>query len=62
MVGFNLSLAKINLSVAYALWSALGTLLVTLSGVVFFHESLGWKKTLCLAVIVAGVVGLNVVE
>lgn len=59
MVGFNISLAKINVSVAYALWSAIGTLLVTTAGIVFFGESIDLLKVLYLAMIVIGVVGLN---
>lgn len=60
MVGFNVSLAKIDVSVAYALWSAVGTLLVTAAGTLFFGEKLGASKVVCLLLIVAGVVGLNV--
>lgn len=59
MVGFNVSLAQMNVSVAYALWSAIGTTLVTTAGIVFFGESLDPVKLLFLVMIVVGVVGLN---
>jgi small multidrug resistance pump len=59
MVGFNISLAKIDVSVAYAIWSALGTTLVTAVGFFFFGESLDMTKILYLSMIVSGVVGLN---
>jgi small multidrug resistance pump len=46
-------------SVAYAIWSGLGTALVAVIGVLFLDEQLGWVKALSLAMIVVGVVGLN---
>lgn len=59
MVGFNVSLAKLDVSVAYAVWSALGTTLVTAVGFLFFGETLDLRKLLYLTMIVCGVVGLN---
>lgn len=47
------------LSVAYAIWAGAGTALVAVVGLVFLGESLSWVKALSLAMIVAGVVGLN---
>jgi small multidrug resistance pump len=49
----------VPVSVAYAIWSGLGTALVALAGYLFLGEPLGWLKVLCLAMIVVGVVGLN---
>ena len=46
-------------SVAYAIWSGVGTAVVAVVGYYFLGESLGWVKVLSLAMIVAGVVGLN---
>ena len=60
VAGFNEALSQIDVSVAYALWSALGTVLVATSGVLFFGEPCDAAKLACLALIVAGVVGLNV--
>ena len=48
-------------SVAYAVWAGAGTALVALVGLAFLGESLGWVKALCLAMIIGGVVGLNLV-
>lgn len=59
MVGFNICLAHIEVSVAYAIWSAFGTLLVAVVGIVLFNESYDWTKIICLGLITAGVVGLN---
>ena len=46
-------------SVAYAVWSGLGTALVAVIGVLFLDEQIGWVKAVSLALIVAGVIGLN---
>jgi small multidrug resistance pump len=46
-------------SVAYAVWSGVGTALVAVVGFAFLGESLGWFKALSLAMIVVGVIGLN---
>ena len=62
MYGFNLCLSQIEVGVAYAVWSALGTLIVTTMGIVFFAEKCTPIKILCLSFIVLGVVGLNVLE
>jgi small multidrug resistance pump len=48
-------------SVAYAVWSGVGTAVVAVIGYWFLGESMGWVKSLSLALIVAGVVGVNLV-
>ena len=47
------------ISVAYAVWSGVGTAIVAAVGYVFLGESMDWVKVVSLAMIVAGVVGLN---
>ncbi len=54
-----LSLRDIDLSVAYALWAGLGTALIAIIGVVYFKEPATILKIISVALIVAGVVGLN---
>ena len=46
-------------SVAYAVWSGVGTAAVAAIGAMFLGESLNPLKVLCLLLIVVGVVGLN---
>lgn len=46
-------------SVTYAIWAGAGTALVAVVGLVFLGEPLGWVKAASLAMIVAGVIGLN---
>jgi small multidrug resistance pump len=54
-----LSLKKIELSVAYAIWSGLGTVLIASIGIFWFRESISPIKLTSLALIVIGVIGLK---
>lgn len=54
-----LALKKIDVSVAYAVWSAIGTAVIAGIGIVWFEEPLTALKVVSLLLIVAGVVGLN---
>lgn len=60
-IGLTLSLRRIDLAVAYAIWSGLGTVLVALIGVAIFGESMPAVKLLSILLIIAGVIGLNLV-
>lgn len=55
-----LSLKRIEVSVAYAVWSAVGTALIAAIGIVWFKESLSALKVVSLLLIIAGVVGLHI--
>lgn len=48
-----------QVGVSYALWSALGTTIVVAVGVVFFGEPLSTLKIFGVALVVLGVVALN---
>ena len=54
-----LSLKKIELSVAYAIWAGLGTAIIAGVGIVCFQENVSSAKIISLALIIAGVIGLN---
>jgi small multidrug resistance pump len=54
-----LALKKFEIGVAYAIWSGLGTALITVLGIYLFNESANLMKFLSIALIIAGVVGLN---
>jgi small multidrug resistance pump len=54
----NFALRSIDVSVAYAIWSALGLILVAAIGMLLLGESAGTLKLASIAVIVAGVVSL----
>jgi small multidrug resistance pump len=54
-----LCIKKIEVSVAYAIWSGLGTAIIAVFGYILFDESLGALKVVSILFIIAGVVGLN---
>ncbi|RUT45147.1 multidrug efflux SMR transporter [Paenibacillus anaericanus] len=54
-----ISLKNLNVGTAYAIWSGMGTVLIVLIGMIFFKEDLTWMKAICLMLIIAGVIGLN---
>jgi len=59
MVCLTLAVKRIDISVAYAVWSGLGTGIVAVIGTAWFGEPLGALKLGALALIVIGVVTVN---
>mmetsp|Transcript_21108 Transcript_21108/g.66266 ORF Transcript_21108/g.66266 Transcript_21108/m.66266 type:complete len:186 (+) Transcript_21108:16-573(+) len=55
-------LRHLPLGVAYAIWSGMGTLLTTVISSVLFGEVMSPVKAFCLFLILAGVIGLNIVS
>ena len=53
-------LKQLEVGVAYAIWSAVGTAAVALLGIWFFGESATLMKAFWIGVIVVGVIGLQV--
>ena len=58
-VGLTIALKKIDVSVAYAVWSGIGTALIAAIGMFYFKEPLTLVKAISILLIIAGVVGLN---
>lgn len=54
-----LALKKFDVSVAYAIWSGVGTALIASIGVLWFKEPATAMKLISLGLIIMGVVGLN---
>lgn len=54
-----LALKRIDISVAYAIWSGLGTALITIIGIMWFREPATTVKIISIGLIIAGVIGLN---
>lgn len=59
---FSLALKKIDISVAYAVWSGLGTTLITIVGITWFREPLNFLKIISIGLVVLGVIGLRLSE
>ncbi|MDT3425392.1 small multidrug resistance pump [Paenibacillus forsythiae] len=58
----NLALKGISVSAAYAIWSGVGTAFVAGIGWALFGEQITAFKAVCIVLIIAGVVGLNLNE
>ena len=58
-VALTFALRKIELSVAYAVWSGVGTALVVAIGICYFRETATTLKFISILLIIIGVVGLN---
>lgn len=56
---FNLSLKKMDLGTAYAVWSGLGTALLAGIGILFFNETFTIGRLVAILLIIAGVILLN---
>ena len=54
-----LALKRIDVSVAYAVWSGMGTALIGTIGILWFKEPVTALKLVSLILIIAGVIGLN---
>ena len=54
-----LALKKLDVSIAYAVWSGVGTALIATIGVIWFREPVTAIKLVSLGLIIVGVVGLN---
>ena len=57
-----LALKQIPVTVAYAIWSGVGSALIVVIGTILFKESLTPVKLGSIVLIVAGVIGLNLTE
>lgn len=59
-VPLNLALQRIDISVAYAIWLGVGTAVITTIGILWFKEPANALKLISIALIVIGLVGLNI--
>ena len=54
-----LTLKKVDVSVAYAIWSGVGTALIATVGVLYFREPMSMLKIVGIVAIIGGVIALN---
>ncbi len=59
LVLLTLSLKRLDVSLAYAVWSGMGTALIATIGILWFREPMTAVKLVSLALIIVGVLGLN---
>lgn len=55
-----LALKKIDVSIAYSIWSGLGTAMIAIIGILYFKEHFSFLKMLAIFLIIVGVIMLNV--
>lgn len=55
-----LALRGLPLGTAYAIWTGIGTVGTVIAGVILFGDSVTGIRVACIALIVAGMVGLKV--
>ncbi|MEP9412177.1 MAG: multidrug efflux SMR transporter [Candidatus Brocadia sp.] len=56
---FSFALKKLDVSVAYVVWSGLGTTLITAVGIIWFKEPLSVLKIISIGLIIIGMIGLR---
>jgi small multidrug resistance pump len=59
IIALTFAVNRLDVSLAYAVWSGMGTALVAVIGLWFFQESVTTVKVVALGLIVAGVVMLH---
>jgi small multidrug resistance pump len=59
LVALTSALRRIDVGVAYAVWSGVGTALITIIGILYFREPAGLVKLASIGFIIVGVAGLN---
>src|SRR5688500_14968403 len=57
LAGMTMAMKYLEIGLVYAVWSGVGTAVVTIIGIVLFHESVSVIKVACVAIIIVGVVG-----
>ncbi|WP_246321310.1 DMT family transporter [Paenibacillus germinis] len=55
-----LALKQLDVSLAYAIWSGVGTALITIIGIWWFNESVSTLKVISIVLIILGVIGLHI--
>lgn len=58
----SLSMRVLPIGVSYTVWTGIGAVGSVIVGYFFFNESLGLVKTLCLLLIICGILGLKFSE
>ena len=53
---------QIELSIVYSVWAGLGTAIVTLIGIFYYHEPISALKIISILFIVSGVIGLSWID
>ncbi|MBK1813207.1 quaternary ammonium compound efflux SMR transporter SugE [Clostridium sp. YIM B02505] len=58
----SLALKDLPLGTAYAIWTGIGTIGTVILGIILFKEPMDIIRLICIAFIVAGIIGLKLVS
>jgi len=58
----SVAMETLGAGMSYAVWTGIGAVTTFLMGVAIFKESTSWIRIACIFVIIAGIVGLNLVS
>lgn len=61
LILLGIALKSLPLGTAYAVWTGIGTVGTVILGIALFGDSAGAMRLACIALIVAGIVGLKLV-
>lgn len=57
-----IALKKLPLSIAYAIWTGIGTVGTVIFGIFYFHEPTDLAHLICVAMILCGIIGLRILS
>lgn len=60
LTSLTIAIKKIDISVAYGVWSGLGISLIATIGILWFEEPVNFLKIASIGIIIIGVIGLNI--
>lgn len=58
----SLSLKQLPLGTAYAIWTGVGTIGTLIFGIIVFHELISIPQSLCVCLIIIGIIGLKILS
>lgn len=53
------AMKTLPLGTSYVIWTGIGAVGAAVVGMVYFHEPRDWPRIACIAIIIAGIVGLK---
>ncbi|NPC91839.1 multidrug efflux SMR transporter [Bacillus sp. WMMC1349] len=62
LIFLTLTLKTMDISIAYAVWSGMGIVFISIIGFLYFNESISLLKVVAITLIIAGVVMLNTIN
>lgn len=58
----SLAMKTLGMGTSYAVWIGVNCILIMLLGTFFFNEPITWPKIACISLVIAGAVGLKLIE